>query len=238
MSAFSLMGVAKLLGMLELIKVKINHTPRINAVATIFDRRTKYSHTILEEIRSLFKEQLLNTIIRMNVTLKKAASKGVSVIEYDRESNGAIDYLALSKELLEYDEKEELETAKTKGVEDAIMTITETIDHPQGEPHNNRMSEEKSTLIQSVESLAKEVTFAINAPSARDIHIVGDFNHWQVGENSRLSRIQDGRWEKRLGLSPGEYKYKFVVDGEWVVDSQNSERVLNAFGTFDSIIHL
>ena len=48
MSAFSLMGVAKLLGMLELIKVKINHAPRVNALATIFDRRTKYSQTMLD----------------------------------------------------------------------------------------------------------------------------------------------------------------------------------------------
>ena len=31
---------------------------------------------------------------------------------------------------------------------------------------------------------------------------------------------------------------KFVVDGEWVLDSQNTEREPNTFGTFDSIIKL
>ena len=93
-------------------------------------------------------------------------------------------------------------------------------------------------MIDSVDSLSREVTFAIDAPSAKDIYIVGDFNHWKLNEESRLSRIQEGKWEKRLGLSPGQYKYKFVVDGEWVLDSKNSERVQNAFGTFDSIIQL
>ncbi|MDD5436872.1 MAG: AAA family ATPase [Candidatus Omnitrophica bacterium] len=229
MSAFSLMGVAKLLGMLELIKVKISHSPRVNALATIFDRRTKYSQQMFDEIKSLFKEQMLETIIRLNVTLKKAASKGVSVMQFDDKSNGAIDYMALAKELLAHEDKDE-------EVEKAIMTITETIHAPQPV---NRISEERQPEVESLsEILSKEITFAINAPDAKDIHIVGDFNHWKINEESRLARIQDGRWEKRVGLSPGKYKYKFVIDGEWVLDSQNTERVPNAFGSFDSIINL
>ncbi|MDD5135785.1 MAG: AAA family ATPase [Candidatus Omnitrophica bacterium] len=229
MSAFSLMGVAKLLGMLELIKVKISHSPRVNALATIFDRRTKYSQQMFDEIKSLFKEQMLETIIRLNVTLKKAASKGVSVMQFDDKSNGAIDYMALAKELLAHEDKDE-------EVEKAIMTITETIHAPQPV---NRISEERQPEVESLsEILSKEITFPINAPDAKDIHIVGDFNHWKINEESRLARIQDGRWEKRVGLSPGKYKYKFVIDGEWVLDSQNTERVPNAFGSFDSIINL
>ncbi len=232
MSAFSLMGVAKLLGMLELIKIKIGHAPRVNAVATIFDRRTKYSQTMLGEIESLFKDQLLTTIIRLNVALKKAASKGVSVIDFDRKSNGAIDHIALAKELLTHDERE-LEAKKT------IMIITESEDRPQSEPHNNRISDNtRPSLIESVESLSGGVRFAIDAPNAKDIYIVGDFNHWKIGEENRLSRTPNGKWEKNLGLASGRYKYKFIVDGEWVLDSKNSERIQNAFGTFDSIINL
>ena len=233
MSAFSLMGVAKLLGMLELIKVKINHSPRVNAVATIFDRRTKYSQTMLDEIKALFKEQMLETVIRLNVTLKKAASKGISVIQFDRESNGAIDHLALAKEITGYDNKEIEDKKNSEEAEQAILTITNTVDQPQ-----TSASLEAPSLIETVESLSKEVRFAIDAPNAKDIYIVGDFNHWKIDNSSRLSRIQDGKWEKSLGLPAGRYKYKFVIDGEWVLDSQNSQRVPNAFGTFDSIINL
>jgi chromosome partitioning protein len=72
MSAFSLMGVAKLLGMLELIKVKINHAPKVNALATIFDKRTRYSDTMLCEIEALFKEQLLKYFFRKGHVIQRA----------------------------------------------------------------------------------------------------------------------------------------------------------------------
>jgi chromosome partitioning protein len=238
MSAFSLMGVAKLLGMLELIKVKINHAPAVNAVATLFDKRTKYSQVMLGEIATLFKEQLLTTIIRLNVALKKASSKGVSVLDFDRESNGAIDHMALAKELLSYDQRE-LEAA-TKAIE-CVEAIE--IERPQSiETHGNRMSSEESapapSIVESPELLSKEIRFAIDAPNAKDIYIVGDFNHWKISDENRLSKTSDGKWEKSFGLSSGRYKYKFIIDGEWVTDSQNLEREQNAFGTFDSIINL
>ena len=233
MSAFSLMGVAKLLGMLELIKVKINHSPRVSAVATIFDKRTKYSQVMFDEIKSLFKEQMLETIIRMNVALKKAASKGVSVLQLDPESNGAIDYTALAKEITKYDTLEIEKKQRSDDIEKAIMVITSS-----EEAQSDTVSAEAPSLIDSVKSLSREIRFAVDAPAAKDIYIVGDFNHWKMDEKSRLSRGSDGKWEKNLGLSSGRYKYKFVIDGEWVLDSQNSERVQNAFGTFDSIISL
>ncbi|MDD5427804.1 MAG: AAA family ATPase [Candidatus Omnitrophica bacterium] len=233
MSAFSLMGVAKLLGMLELIKVKINHAPRVNAVATIFDRRTKYSQIMFDEIKALFKEQMMDTVIRMNVALKKAASKGVSVLQLDRESNGAKDYTALAREITRNDALEIEQKEKTEEVEKAIMAITGS-----EEPQTATVAGNAPSLMDSVKSLSREVRFAIDAPDAKDIYIVGDFNHWKMDESSRLSRTPDGRWEKSMGLSSGRYKYKFVIDGEWVVDSKNSERVQNAFGTFDSIIAL
>ena len=212
MSAFSLMGVSKLLGMLELIKIKIGHAPRVHALATLFDKRTKYSQTILDEIRTLFKTQLLETVIRINVALKKAAAKGVPVIQFDKESNGATDHMALAQEILKSDGAEEFEMAMT--------------------------SVAVSAPNKSEESSLKEVTFSIKAPTAREIYVVGDFNHWKINDESRLAQFNDGRWEKRVGLNQGRYKYKFVVDGEWILDSQNSEREQNTFGTFDSVVTL
>ncbi len=220
MSAFSLMGVAKLLGMLELIKVKINHAPSVNAVATIFDRRTKYSQTMLGEIKALFKDQMLETVIRMNVTLKKAASKGVSAIEFDRESNGAADHIALAKEII---------LRSTEKIEEKALP------EPEEAP---TIAIADNSAPETPVPLSKEVRFAIDAPNAKDIYLVGDFNQWKADETHRLSRSSDGKWEKKLGLSSGRYKYKFIIDGEWVPDSQNDQKESNVFGTFDSIIDL
>lgn len=208
MSAFSLMGVGKLLGMLELIKVKINHAPRVNALATSFDKRTKYSQEMLDDIKRFFKEQMLDTVIRMNVALKRAASKGISVLQFDKMSNGAVDYLALAKEILKTEGAPEFEKAMAQ-------VAAETIAAP---------------------TAPREADFAINAPSAKEVYLVGDFNHWKINDDSRLSRHDDGKWEKRVALPPGKYRYKFVVDGEWLLDSRNPEKEQNPFGTFDSIM--
>ncbi|MCG6894262.1 MAG: glycogen-binding domain-containing protein [Desulfobacteraceae bacterium] len=39
-------------------------------------------------------------------------------------------------------------------------------------------------------------------------------------------------------LGPGEFEYKFWVDGNWVVDPNNRRTRLNSFGTFNSIISI
>lgn len=209
MSVFSLMGVGKLLGMLELIKVKINHSPRVNALATLFDKRTKYSQTVLDDIKIFFKDQLLETIIRMSVALKKAASKGVSALQFDKTSNGAMDYLALAGEILKREGASEFDKA--------MAAVTQE--------------------MSPVSATSNEARFAITAPNAKDVYLVGDFNHWKINDDSRLSRHDDGKWEKAITLPRGKYRYKFVVDGEWLLDSANPEKEGNPFGTFDSIMN-
>jgi hypothetical protein len=228
MSAFSLMGVGKLLGMLELIKIKINHSPAIAALATIFDKRTKYSQEILTEMRSFFRDQMLSSVIRTNVALKRAASKGVSVIGFDRRSNGAADYLELSREVLK--------------MEPPLSSLPQAVaPQPAVEPREEPVVKEADRLFKpadELESVIRAATFAIEAPSAKEIYLVGDFNHWRINDESRLARFDNGKWEKTVNLSPGRYRYKFVVDGEWILDSRNSKTEPNPFGTLDSIINL
>jgi hypothetical protein len=64
-----------------------------------------------------------------------------------------------------------------------------------------------------------EVIFTIDAPGAKNVFLVGDFNNW----NPTLEKMDgsDGAFEVYLFLLPGSYRYKFVVDGEWVVDPDN-----------------
>ncbi|MCM8760988.1 MAG: AAA family ATPase [Candidatus Omnitrophica bacterium] len=224
MSAFSLMGVGKLLGMLELIKIKINHAPQVNALATLFDKRTKYSQAMYDEISTFFRNQMLSTIIRLNVDLKKAAAKGVCVVSFNKDSIGAEDYLALARELLRADGALEFEQALSQA-QSSTESVSQTLNAPR-------------STMDPASPILREVSFNIDAPNAKNIFVVGEFNHWKINDESRLSRLENGKWEKRFTLAPGRYKYKFVVDGEWVLDSQNAEREQNSFGTFDSIINL
>jgi chromosome partitioning protein len=215
MSAFTLMGVGKLLGMIELLKMKIGHVPRVNALATLFDKRTTYSQSMFEEIRAFFGDQMLQAVIRLNVTLKRAASEGVSILDFDGGSNGAKDYTALSYEILKLD-----------GVEHPDRPIASSV--------SVRVPDEEMEQLSQPD--VEEVTFRMESPGANDIYILGDFNDWEINDKYRLARHEDGCWQKRIDLPHGRYRYKFVVDGEWTLDSNNHEREKNEFGTFDSVL--
>lgn len=61
------------------------------------------------------------------------------------------------------------------------------------------------------------VTFEFFRPGARDVHLVGDFNHWQTGQLA-MARTAEGRWIASLRLAPGTYRFRYLADGEWFID--------------------
>jgi chromosome partitioning protein len=226
MSAFTLMGVGKLLGMLDLIKTEIGHLPRLNALATLFDIRTTYSQSVLEEVKAFFGNQMFQTVIRLNVTLKRAVSEGVSIINFDKTSNGAKDYTALCYETLRLD-----------GVEDPKKPFISSMSVQVPEKRERALFAQE-TIGKSLEPDMKEVTFSMESSAAKDIYVAGDFNDWQISDESRLIRCENGYWEKQMKLPHGKYRYKFIVDGEWMLDSRNQAREINAFGSFDSVMEI
>lgn len=81
-----------------------------------------------------------------------------------------------------------------------------------------------------------QVTFVFNPTEpCRTVAIMGDFNNWQ-SEQGHMARQKDGSFRKRVSLSPGQYRYKFLVDGRWVVDPEAEQRVPNPFGTEDALL--
>ncbi len=226
MSAFTLMGVGKLLGMLELIKTKIGHDPRLNGLATLFDIRTTYSQSVLKEVKAFFGNQMFQTVIRLNVALKRAVSEGVSIIDFDKASNGAKDYTALCYETLRLD-----------GVKDPKKPYVSSMP-VQAPKRRESVLPPREKIEKPVESDREEVTFALESSQGKDIYVAGDFNDWKIDDESRLARGENGWWEKRISLSHGRYRYKFVIDGEWTEDSKNQAREINAFGSFDSVMEI
>ncbi len=71
----------------------------------------------------------------------------------------------------------------------------------------------------SIEVDDEEIVFGINAPWAQSVYLVGDFNGW----NPTIDKLVpiDGRFQIRLFLLPGQYRYRFIVDGESVSDLEN-----------------
>lgn len=83
-----------------------------------------------------------------------------------------------------------------------------------------------------------EVTFVLRLPQpAKTVQVVGDFNDWDETQG-RMSKGKNGEWRKRVNLQPGRYEYKFLVDGEWQIDPDATESVMNRFGTENSVLQL
>jgi len=80
------------------------------------------------------------------------------------------------------------------------------------------------------------VVFSFLAPQAEDVRVVGDFNGWKYESGLRLSRGKNGVWRQEVRLRPGKYQYKFIVDGEWVIDPENQNVVENPFGSKNSLL--
>jgi len=76
--------------------------------------------------------------------------------------------------------------------------------------------------------------FSLLAPQAKSAFIAGDFNQWNLSLHP-LKRDKKGSWEISLALSPGQYEYRFFVDGEWQNDPNCSSFVENPFGTLNCL---
>lgn len=71
---------------------------------------------------------------------------------------------------------------------------------------------------------------------AEKVILAGSFNGWDE-QDLRMSRTDEG-WEMRINLTPGEYHYKFIADGQWLHDPANPKKVRNEHNTFNSILRI
>lgn len=96
----ALHGLSKLMDVIRVVKERLNPEISISGIiCTLFDGRKNLNREVVDHIKDYFGEKVFNTIIRDNVALAEAPSHHKTIFEYDSESHGAKDYLALSKEI-------------------------------------------------------------------------------------------------------------------------------------------
>ncbi len=99
---FALEGLGKLIQTIKLVQNNLNKKLEIEGILlTMYDSRLRLSNQVINEVKRHFRTLVFNTIIHRNTRLGEAPSFGKSVIMYDIQSKGAINYLNLAKELLE-----------------------------------------------------------------------------------------------------------------------------------------
>jgi len=83
----------------------------------------------------------------------------------------------------------------------------------------------------------RRVTFSFESSDAKEVILMGDFNHWNSKKHPMKSN-GNGMWKKSVMIPPGRYEYKLLVDRQWEEDPQNDQTCLNGFGTYNNVLNL
>jgi hypothetical protein len=81
------------------------------------------------------------------------------------------------------------------------------------------------------------VRFAVAAPGASQVTLVGDFNEWNPAATPLAASAHGGIWSVTIPLPPGRHEYAFVVDREhWLPDPRAPRALSDDFGTPNSVV--
>ncbi len=101
---YALEGMTQLLNTIHICKKQLNSKLYIEGILmTMYMTNTNLCESVHDEVKKFFSEQLFETVIRRSVSIAEAPSYGMPIIYYNENSNGALDYTALGKEVIEND---------------------------------------------------------------------------------------------------------------------------------------
>lgn len=87
-----------------------------------------------------------------------------------------------------------------------------------------------------VPNAAKRATFQVTASPKSSVALAGTFNQWDAKRHPMKDLDGTGTYTITLMLPKGEYEYKFVINGNWVVDPECRNWVRNSLGTLNSVL--
>ena len=157
MSLFSLRGVSKLIEIIILIKDKTGHDINSRALITMYDRRTRYSRTVLEKVQAEFGNNVFDTVIRYNIRLRETADLGLPVGDFDKYSIGHMDYENLAEEVLRSEKTRTYQNFdNSNAAQDMLKKTEEYIDTAAELPEDEQDSAEMEDFSED-ESSASEI---------------------------------------------------------------------------------
>lgn len=84
-------------------------------------------------------------------------------------------------------------------------------------------------------SLKGNTTFRLKGyADASIVALAGSFNNWN--QSQYIFGREGDDWICRIDLEPGEHAYKFIVDGNWLLDPENANMKDDDYGVKNSVI--
>lgn len=109
---------------------------------------------------------------------------------------------------------------------------------------------EKKAQTKSTTVSAGDVTFKYipeDGDEPESVYLAADFNGWNPSDPNYMLEEEDGEFVIEVELDPGTYKFKFVIDGEWVQSMEDlgeqvqptpTEYVDDGFGGRNAVLEI
>jgi hypothetical protein len=109
---YALEGLSALIATIDQIRAAANETLELEGILrTMFDPRNNLANEVSAQLIMHFGDKVFRTIIPRNIRLAEAPSFGKPVLFHDKESRGALAYLALAGEMIRREEEEQSQPA-------------------------------------------------------------------------------------------------------------------------------
>lgn len=105
-------------------------------------------------------------------------------------------------------------------------------------PAPRKSTEQKIAEFYGVKQMGAEVVFGAHFPEAQSVVVAGDFNSWSTHTTPLAPADKPGDWVGRLILPRGRYRYRLVVDGNWMTDPNNGYVEQNQFGELNNVLEV
>lgn len=206
-SYFSVQGLGKLDETLALLERETKHAITVHVLMSNVERRTAFGRDIVAEVERAYGARTMKTVICHSVRYKEAAYRGVPIFGMKRVDQLREEFIALAREI-----EAQSPSLAVENVDEWMVRLHGPRRVPEG------------------------ILFVLNAPNARNVYLTGEFANWS-SEGIRMEKDERaGLWKAVLHLEPGEYEYRFIVDGVWIKDPDNTDSVLNEFGQENSLL--
>ena len=102
------------------------------------------------------------------------------------------------------------------------------------DPENQNKVENEYHGHNSLIEVKADVEFVLyDFPKATKVFLAGDFNNWEMNDCQMTK--SDKRWTYKIRLTGGKYHYKFIIDGKWILDPNNTVKEYDKKGNINSV---
>jgi chromosome partitioning protein len=98
---YALEGLSDLVQTIKKVRASLNPGLEIEGLLrTMYDPRNMLAQQVSDQLQQHFGDKVYRTVIPRNIRLAEAPSHGIPALSFDRQSKGALAYLALAGEML------------------------------------------------------------------------------------------------------------------------------------------